>query len=125
MRRVTVAVVSVLALASLRLVLPSPARAAEGDAKSFKGEIMDDMCAQAGSHAEMQKQMKNMGNDSKTCTVECVKLGGKYVLYDAASKKSYQLDPQDKAQDFAGQKVKVTGTSEGGTIHIKSIAPAS
>ena len=125
MQRVTVAVLTVLALASLCLVLPDPARAAEGAGKVFNGEIMDDMCAQAGSHTEMQKMMKSMGNDAKTCTVECVKLGGKYVLYDGASKTSYQLDPQDKAKDFAGQKVKVTGTSDGGVIHVKSIEPAS
>jgi hypothetical protein len=125
MQRVAVAMVSLLALTGLCLALPRPGGAAEDAAKVFKGEIMDDMCAQSGSHAEMQKMMKNMGTDSKTCTVECVKMGGKYVLYDAADKKSYQLDPPDKAKDFAGQKVKVTGTSEGGTIHVKSIEPAS
>lgn len=125
MQRVTVRVVIALALTGLCLALLKSGRAAEGAAKVFKGEIMDDMCAKSGSHAEMQKMMKNMGTDAKTCTTECVKMGGKYVLYDAADKKSYQLDPQDKAQDFAGQKVKVTGTSEGSTIHVKSIAPAS
>ncbi len=125
MRRVAVAVVIVLALASLGLALPRPERAGKDAAKVFKGEIMDDMCAKSGSHTEMQKMMKSMGTDAKTCTVECVKMGGKYVLYDGASKTSYQLDPQDKAKDFAGQKVKVTGTSEGGTIHVKSIEPAS
>ena len=125
MQRVTVVVVSALALASLGPGLPRLGGAAEDATKVFKGEIMDDMCAKSGSHTEMQKMMKSMGNDAKTCTVECVKLGGKYVLYDGASKTSYQLDPQDKAKDFAGQKVKVTGTPDGGTIHVKSIEPAS
>jgi len=125
MQKIAVAMVSVLALASLSLALPRPKEAKEDADKVFKGEVMDDMCAKSGSHTEMQKMMKSMGNDAKTCTVECVKLGGKYVLYDGASKTSYQLDPQDKAKDFAGQKVKVTGTSDGGTIHVKSIEPAS
>jgi hypothetical protein len=125
MQKVAVVIVSVLALASLGPALPRPGGAAGDATEVFKGEIMDDMCAKSGSHTEMQKMMKSMGNDAKTCTVECVKLGGKYVLYDGASKTSYQLDPQDKAKDFAGQKVKVTGTSDGGTIHVKSIEPAS
>jgi len=125
MQKVAVAIVSVLALASLCPALPRPGGARGDAAKVFKGEVMDDLCAKSGSHTEMQKMMKSMGNDAKTCTVECVKLGGKYVLYDGASKTSYQLDPQDKVKDFAGQKVKVTGTSDGGTIHVKSIEPAS
>ena len=125
MSKVAVAIVSVLVLTSLCPALPRPGAAAGDAAKVFTGEVMDDMCAKSGSHTEMQKMMKSMGNDAKTCTVECVKLGGKYVLYDGASKTSYQLDPQDKAKDFAGQKVKVTGTSDGGTIHVKSIEPAS
>jgi hypothetical protein len=119
------AVVSMLALASLCWALPRAGRAAPSATKVFKGEIMDDLCAKSGSHTEMQKMMKSMGNDAKTCTVECVKLGGKYVLYDGASKTTYQLDPQDKAKDYAGQKVEVTGTSDGGTIHVKDIKPAS
>ncbi len=125
MQKVTFAIVSVLVLTSLCTALPRPGGAGEDKPQVFKGEVMDDMCAKSGSHTEMQKMMKSMGNDAKTCTVECVKLGGKYVLYDAASKTSYQLDPQDKAKDFAGQKVKVTGTSDGGTLHVKSIEPAS
>ena len=124
MQKVVTAVVTALALVSVCGALARPGRA--GDAtKVFKGEIMDDLCAKSGSHTDMQKMMKSMGNDAKTCTVECVKLGGKYVLYDSADKTSYLLDPQDKAKDYAGQKVKVTGTSEGGTIHVKSIEPAS
>ena len=124
MSKVAVAIMSVLALASSCPALPNPAGAPGDTIKVFQGEIMDDMCAKSGSHTEMQKMMKSMGNDAKTCTVECVKLGGKYVLYDGTSKTSYQLDPPDKAKDFAGQKVKVTGTSDGGTIHVKSIEPA-
>jgi hypothetical protein len=124
MQKVTFAIASVLVLTSLCPALPRLGGAGEDKPQVFKGEVMDDMCAKSGSHTEMQKMMKSMGNDAKTCTVECVKLGGKYVLYDA-SKTPYQLDPQDKAKDFAGQKVKVTGTSVGGTIHVKSIEPAS
>jgi hypothetical protein len=54
-------------------------------------------------------------------------MGGKYVLYDAASKKVYQLDDQTKPQQFAGQNVKITGTLDESseTIHVTDIAPGS
>jgi hypothetical protein len=125
MQKVAVAIASVVVLTSLSWALPRPGAAAGDTPQVFKGEVMDDMCAKSGSHTEMQKMMKNMGNDAKTCTVECVKMGGKYVLYNEASKTSYVLDPQDRAKDFAGQKVKVTGMAEGGTIHVKNIEPSS
>jgi hypothetical protein len=101
--------------------------------KTFKGEIMDSQCAKEGSHAMMLKK-EGMGdkdpNDpmaKKMCTENCVKMGGKYVLYDAASKKVYQLDDQTKPQQFAGQNVKITGTLDESseTIHVTDIAPGS
>ena len=63
----------------------------------------------------------------KMCTAKCVKAGGKYVLYNAAAKKVYALDDQTKPEQFAGQKVKVTGTLDEATetIHITTIAPGS
>ena len=92
---------------------------------------MDSQCAMNASHAEMLKK-EGMGdkdaNDpmvKKMCTENCVKMGGKYVLYDAASKKVYQLDDQTKPQQFAGQNVKVSGTLDKDTIHVTEIAPGS
>jgi len=63
----------------------------------------------------------------KMCTQKCVQMGGKYVLYDAAKKAVYQLDDQDKAKEFAGQKVKITGTYDEAskTIHITTIETTS
>lgn len=99
--------------------------------KTFKGEIMDSQCAMNGSHAEMLKK-EGMGdkdpNDPMAkamCTKNCVKMGGKYVLYDSASKKVYQLDDQTKPEQFAGQNVKVTGTLSKDTIHVTNIEPGS
>lgn len=86
--------------------------------KAFTGEIMDSQCAMMGSHAQMEK-MKNMPDDSKMCTVKCVEMGGKYVLYDGAKKATYMLDDQEKPKEFAGQKVKVTGTLDKATKTIK------
>ncbi len=97
----------------------------------FSRLSMDSQCAMNGSHAEMLKK-EGMGdkdpNDpmvKKMCTENCAKMGGKYVLYDAASKQVYQLDDQTKPQPFAGQNVKVTGTLNKDTIHVTNIEPGS
>jgi len=94
-------------------------------AHSFSGEIMDSMCAGMGGHEQMLQggKIKN----AKECTLECVKMGAKYVLYDAASKTTYQLDDQTKPEQFAGEKVTVNGSldSATNTIHVESIAAAT
>lgn len=117
----------------LAAVLLSSLSFAAPKGKTFKGEIMDSQCAKEGSHAMMLKK-EGMGdkdpNDpmaKKMCTESCVKMGGKYVLYDSTSKKVYQLDDQTKPQQFAGQNVKVSGTLDKGgeTIHVTDIAPGS
>lgn len=72
------------------------------------------------------KHMSGMGDD-KNCTLACVKGGAKFVFGDRDHKKVYQLDQdgQDKAKEFAGQKVKVTGTLSGKTISVTSIEAAN
>ncbi len=49
------------------------------------------------------------------------------MLYDATKKATYQLDDQEKPKDFAGQKVKVTGTYDRATktIRVEKIEAAS
>lgn len=71
------------------------------------------------------KHMAGMGDD-KSCTLMCVK-NGKFVLADRDNKKVYQLDKtgQEKAREFAGQKVKLTGRVSGRTIRVTSIEAAS
>ncbi len=100
--------------------------------KSFSGEIMDSQCAKNSSH-EMMLKKEGMGdkdpNDpmvKKMCTQNCVKMGGKYVLFDVASKITYELDDQSKPEQFAGQKVTVTGTLDKATktIHVTGIKAA-
>ena len=56
-----------------------------------------------------------------------MKMGGKYVLFNGASKSFYQLDDQTKPKAFAGQKVQVTGTLDKATktIHVTDIKAAS
>jgi hypothetical protein len=98
---------------SLGLGAPKPGKGAKGP-KTFVGEISDSMCG--------VKHMMEGG--AKECTQKCVDGGSKYVLADAANDKVYQLSDQSKPKEFAGQKVKVTGTLKGDTINVASIEAA-
>jgi hypothetical protein len=118
MKRLALSLGAFLFVASLALAAPK--------AKTFTGEIMDNMCAAAGSHKGME-DMFHIGDDPKKCTLKCVAKGGKFVLYDAGRKTIYQLDDQNKPKEFAGRKVKITGSynSKTETIHVERIGPAS
>ena len=125
MKRIAAGLGPVLLLATLVFAAPNP------KTEAFTDEITDSQCAMNGSHAQMLKK-EGMGdkdpNDAMVkamCTKNCVKMGGKYVLYDSASKKVYQLDDQTKPEQFAGQNVKVTGTLDKDTIHVTNIASGS
>lgn len=92
--------------------------------RTFSGEIMDSACAKEGSHEAM---MKKAGlSDKGACAKVCVKVGGKYVLFNAASKMIYELGDQTKPEEFAGKNVNVTGTLDSATktIHVVSIKAA-
>src|SRR3974377_740386 len=68
--------------------------------QTFTGVITDSMCGK--DHAAMK-----VTPDSK-CFQECVKHGSKYALFDG--KTAYVLSDQKTPEEFAGQKVKITGT---------------
>lgn len=74
-----------------------------------------------------QPAMMNQASDSQTFTGTIAKLGGKFVLKDSASKSTYALDDQDKAKQFVGKSVQVTGTldAQSNTIRISSITLGS
>ena len=118
-----------LSVAACMLLVPGFAAAKD---KTFSGEIMDSQCAKNGSHAMMlaKEGMAGKENDPMAkakCTTDCVKMGGKYVLFNGASKAVYQLDDQTKPEQFAGQKVKITGALDKATktIHVTDIKAAS
>ena len=83
-------------------------------AKTVVGYISDNHCG--------LKHMAGMGDD-KSCTLMCVK-NGKFVLADRDHRSVYNLDQtgQEKAREFAGQKVKITGRVTGKTIRVTAIA---
>src|SRR5689334_9848666 len=114
-------VLALIASASLLSALSSITAAQK--AQTFSGEIMDQQCALLGGHSAMM----NQGESAKDCANRCVSIGGKYALFDSATKTVYQLDDQKKAQPFAGAKVKITGNYDTAskTIHIASIQAGS
>jgi hypothetical protein len=98
------------------------ARAAhQGEEKTVIGYISDSMCGL--DHSSMK-----MGDD-KTCTLKCVDGGAKFILSDRDQKIVYALDDaaQERAREFAGQKVKVTGQvdAKAKTIQVTKIEKAS
>ncbi len=112
----------VMSIGACMLLAPGFASAKD---TTFRGEIMDSQCAKGGGHEAMFK--KEGTNDPKACTLACIKMGGKFVLFNGTSKTFYQLDDQKRPEPFAGQKVEVTGTLDKATktIHVAAIKAAS
>jgi uncharacterized protein DUF5818 len=83
------------------------------DEKTFRGEIADSQCAlNVHSLSQSHKEMIAMKPEIKTdaeCARFCVKeRGGRFMLQ--TKDKVYKLDAQVLGEQWAGQKVKVTGT---------------
>ena len=88
---------------------------ADGATQTFTGTITDSMCV--ANHA-----MMHVSPDAK-CVRECAKAGStvKYALLDG--KNIYKLSDQMTPAEFAGQRVKVTGTlfAKTGIIQVEKI----
>ncbi|MGH9883520.1 MAG: hypothetical protein ACRD6N_19015 [Pyrinomonadaceae bacterium] len=105
---------SAAALAATGVTQKTKAKTAA--AKTVIGYISDSSCG-----------LQHMaGMDEKDCTLMCVK-NGKFVLADRDHKIVYHLDQagQEKAWEFAGQKVKITGRITGKTIRVTAIEAAT
>lgn len=94
----------VLALTALFL----PALAA---ADSWTGWITDEHCGAKGAKAE-----------HASCAKKCMDQGGKLVFFNSADQKLYSLDNQKLAEEHLGHEVVVTGTADGTSIKVESIA---
>jgi hypothetical protein len=89
-----------------------------GEKQTFTGIITDEMCP-LGTHSHMR-----MGPTDAECTKACVvSHGSAYVLFDGKS--AYVLSDQKTPEQYAAQKVRVTGTldTKTKTIRVESIAP--
>ena len=89
---------------------------------TFKGEITDEHlnCIQTPVKA-VEGITKKEG-----CVLywaHFAKPASKYVLYDAATKTSYQLDNQNSVQPYVGETVQITGTLNAATktIHVTGV----
>lgn len=105
---------------------PTPAQngSRQGNSTTFEGEIMDNHCAQMGSHEMTMTAAKLATPD--LCVTYCMyfqKAPDKFVLYNGATKMIYQLDDQNQAMFFGDRKVKITGSYDASskTIHVKDI----
>ena len=96
----------------------------------FSGQLIQAQNAREHSGAQttpdqQKMQPEEQNTSQKTFTGTIVKSGNKLVLTDGVSKTSYQLDDQQKAQDFVNKNVKVTGVLDPatGTIRVTAIDP--
>lgn len=107
--------VPLLALvATLLLLQPSMSALQEPSASSSASQQQDP----ASPPTAMSQ-----ASQSQTFTGKVAKSGSKLVLKDSATKATYALDDQDKAKQFEGQTVKVTGSldSKTNTIRVANI----
>jgi hypothetical protein len=102
-------VVGLVALASLS------ACAGEQTTQTFSGVIADSEC-ENGDHSGMR-----MGPTDADCVMACVNShGAQFVLWDGA--RTLALSDQQAPREFAGRQVTVSGTLDGSTIQVQSIA---
>jgi hypothetical protein len=87
----------------------------KGKTATLSGTISDNMCG--AKHPA--------GENTKQCTVDCVKsMGANYTL--VVGDKVYTLKGKDAdVAKFAGAKAKVTGTVDGTEVQVSSIAAGS
>ncbi|HEY6253556.1 MAG TPA: hypothetical protein VI685_26660 [Candidatus Angelobacter sp.] len=89
----------------------------------LQGEVMDSQCAynvHSTSHSHESMTEKGVfGRDARSCTLHCAKeMAGVFVLI--VKKEVYRLEDQGQAEQFAGRKVKVSGTldTKTHTLHV-------
>jgi hypothetical protein len=98
-----------LGVLAFSLLIIAQFTAAQAQGKKFAGEITDDKlnCIQTPMKAVPGITRK------EACVLYWARYANppsKFVLYDAATKTTYQLDKQDMVQPFVGERVEVTGT---------------
>ena len=81
---------------------------------SWDGFVTDTHC---GTNCQRTARM----TPDRACVRRCVKQGSQYGLW--YKDHVYVLEPQSEAAEFAAERVRVTGTLSGESIHILSISP--
>jgi outer membrane biosynthesis protein TonB len=72
--------------------------------------------------AQQQAEPEAQQSTAQSVSGTIVRVGGKYVL-ETADNLAYQLDDQDKASQYEGKHVKITGTLDRATgiLHVKTV----
>jgi type 1 fimbria pilin len=110
---------------NITLLLLGAVALASGTSKSrFHGEISDTQCAMnvhslSRSHEEMITK-QSIGTDAASCARECIRRGGEWVL--RSGNDVYRLKNQAGIEEFAGQKVQITGTLDTKTNTIDNVS---
>lgn len=76
---------------------------------------------QPGQNQNPDAQGSSRQADTQVFTGVITKVGDKYMLQDSANGTSYDIDQQELAKKYEGQKVRIKGTldPDGKTIHVK------
>jgi hypothetical protein len=103
-----------MAVVIFSLTVSSSLYALAGRKQTFTGEVGDAMCGR-----------QHMEGTPADCTRACVAKGSKYAL--VVGEKIYILDTADKTalatlDQLAGKNATVTGTLDGDTITVSSVA---
>lgn len=126
MDRFSVTLMTILLVTGAALAAPAAQKMATSKSQVYLGEIWDEACAKKGTHETMasENSIPPGPKMARECTQECNDMGSPVVLFNPANKHFHMLDKQAKAEPFAGEKVKVTGTLDKrtNTIHVASIA---
>lgn len=87
---------------------------------TMTGMISDSQCG--ASHAGMIAMHKDMPMTEKQCTMQCIKMGGKYVF--VSNGKVYSVANQSFAglEQHAGEMVSLTGSVDGDTLTVSKVA---
>ena len=109
-------------IVSLAAALSFMAASSPAQGNTYKGEITDEQLNCVQTPLKAYEGVK----DKTSCVLywaHSAQPNSKFVLYDAATKTTYQLDNQDLVQPYAGEKVEVTGTlnSANKTIKVTNI----
>ncbi len=75
--------------------------------------------------SQQQTSTLEESEDFTTLSGKILKSGDKFVLQDSIGESTYQLDDQQRAKDFEGMNVKVTGTVDkvSKSIRVTKIEP--
>ena len=84
-----------------------------GADSSWTGYISDSNCGAKGANEKHAQ-----------CAAKCADKGAKYVFVNDADHKVYAIDAQDKVAAHAGHHVTVTGSVDGDSMKVASVAMA-